>query len=95
MANSKPPEIQKAIIDNLQSFLLELGKGFAFVGRQKRLQFDDDYFYFVAENLVLWARSESIGYAMNPAASGSGMMEYWNVGLRLVEPMQPTPRREC
>jgi predicted nuclease of restriction endonuclease-like (RecB) superfamily len=38
-------EIEKAIIDNLQSFLLELGKGFAFVGCQKRLQFDDDYFY--------------------------------------------------
>jgi len=37
--------------------------------------------YFVAENLVLWARSEIIGYAMNPAASGSGMMEYWNVGM--------------
>jgi hypothetical protein len=42
--------------------------------------------YFVAENLVLWARSESIGYAMNPSASGSGMMEYWNVGkLGLME----------
>ena len=38
-------EIEKAIIDNLQSFLLELGKGFAFVGRQKRMQFDDNYFY--------------------------------------------------
>jgi predicted nuclease of restriction endonuclease-like (RecB) superfamily len=38
-------EIEKAIIDNLQSFLLELGKGFAFVNRQKRMQFDDDYFY--------------------------------------------------
>ena len=38
-------EIEKAIIDNLQSFLLELGKGFAFVGRQKRLQFDDGFFY--------------------------------------------------
>lgn len=38
-------EIEKAIIDNLQSFLLELGKGFAFVGRQKRMQFDEDYFY--------------------------------------------------
>ena len=38
-------EIEKAIIDNLQSFLLELGKGFAFVGRQKRMQFDDDCFY--------------------------------------------------
>lgn len=37
--------IETAIIHNLQSFLLELGKGFAFVGRQKRLQFDADYFY--------------------------------------------------
>ncbi len=24
----------------------------------------------------------------------NGMMEYWNVGLRLVELSQPTPRRE-
>ncbi len=37
--------LESAIIHNLQSFLLELGKGFAFVGRQKRLQFDTDYFY--------------------------------------------------
>ena len=37
--------LEKAIIANLQSFLLELGKGFAFVGRQKRLQFDGNYFY--------------------------------------------------
>ena len=34
-----------AIIDNLQSFLLELGKGFAFVARQKRLQYEDRFFY--------------------------------------------------
>ncbi len=33
-----------------------------------------------------WARSEAIGYAVNPSASGAGMMEYWNVGmLGLVE----------
>ena len=38
-------KLEKAIINNLQLFLLELGKGFAFVGRQKRLQFDDDLFY--------------------------------------------------
>jgi len=25
--------------------------------------------------------SETIGYAVNPAASGSGTMEYWNVGM--------------
>jgi hypothetical protein len=42
------------------------------------------FFYFVAENLVLWAKSETIGYAVNIC---HGMMEYWNVGLRLVEPM--------
>lgn len=34
-------ELESAIITHLQSFLLELGKGFAFVGRQKRLRFDD------------------------------------------------------
>jgi len=33
--------------------------------------------YLFAENWVLWVRSEPIGYAVNPAASGTGMMEYW------------------
>ena len=37
--------LEQAIIDNLQSFLLELGKGFAFVERQKHICFDDDDFY--------------------------------------------------
>jgi len=37
--------LEDAIIGNLQSFLLELGKGFAFVARQKRLQYEDDFFY--------------------------------------------------
>ena len=37
--------LESAIIQNLQNFLLELGKGFAFVGRQKRLQYDADFFY--------------------------------------------------
>lgn len=34
-------QLESAVIAQLQSFLLELGKGFAFVGRQKRLQFED------------------------------------------------------
>ena len=38
-------ELESAIIKNLQSFLLELGKGFAFVARQKRLQYEDSFFY--------------------------------------------------
>lgn len=38
-------DLEQAIIDNLQSFLLELGKGFCFVARQKRISFDDNDFY--------------------------------------------------
>jgi predicted nuclease of restriction endonuclease-like (RecB) superfamily len=38
-------EIEQGLIDRLQQFLLELGKGFAFVARQKRLQVEgEDYF---------------------------------------------------
>ncbi|MBU0571223.1 MAG: DUF1016 family protein [Candidatus Omnitrophica bacterium] len=39
---SKP---EQALIDNLSKFLLELGKGFTFVGRQKRITLDGDHFY--------------------------------------------------
>jgi predicted nuclease of restriction endonuclease-like (RecB) superfamily len=35
-------ELETAIISKLSQFLLELGKGFAFVARQKRITFDDD-----------------------------------------------------
>ena len=38
-------DLEQALIDNLQSFLLELGKGFAFVARQERLTLDGDHFY--------------------------------------------------
>ncbi len=37
--------IEQGIISNLQQFLLELGKGFAFVERQQRLRFEDEDFY--------------------------------------------------
>ena len=37
--------IEEALIDQLQAFLLELGSGFAFVGRQRRLTLDGDHFY--------------------------------------------------
>jgi predicted nuclease of restriction endonuclease-like (RecB) superfamily len=38
-------QLEQALIDNLQHFLLELGKGFAFVGRQERITVDGDHFY--------------------------------------------------
>ncbi len=38
-------DLEQAIITNLQQFLLELGKGFAFVARQQRIRTEDgDYF---------------------------------------------------
>lgn len=37
-------ELEAAIIAQLESFLLELGKGFLFEARQKRLTFDNDHF---------------------------------------------------
>lgn len=38
-------QLEEGLIDNLQAFLLELGKGFAFVARQERLTLDGDHFY--------------------------------------------------
>lgn len=37
-------ELEGRIIDHLQQFLLELGTGFAFVGRQVRFTFDEEHF---------------------------------------------------
>jgi predicted nuclease of restriction endonuclease-like (RecB) superfamily len=37
--------LEQALINHLQSFLLELGRGFAFVARQQRLTLDGDHFY--------------------------------------------------
>lgn len=37
-------ELESRIIDHLQQFLLELGTGFAFVGRQERFTFDEEHF---------------------------------------------------
>lgn len=37
--------LEDALIENLQSFLLELGKGFAFVARQQRISTELKYFY--------------------------------------------------
>jgi len=38
-------EIEQAIIDKLQAFMLELGRGFAFVGRQYRISTETKHFF--------------------------------------------------
>ena len=37
-------ELETRLLDNLQAFLLELGKGFTFVGRQYRITIDNDHY---------------------------------------------------
>ena len=38
-------DLEEALISHLQEFILELGKGFCFESRQKRIIIDDEYFY--------------------------------------------------
>jgi predicted nuclease of restriction endonuclease-like (RecB) superfamily len=48
-------DLESAILEKLQRFLLELGKGFAFVARQRRISFEDEHFYvdLVFYNVIL------------------------------------------
>ncbi|MFV9678062.1 MAG: PDDEXK nuclease domain-containing protein [Methanosarcinales archaeon] len=48
-------DLEHALIDELQTFLLELGKGFSFVARQRRITVDGDHYYIdlVFYNYVL------------------------------------------
>jgi len=44
-ASYRESELEQSLIDKLQEFLLELGKGFGFVDRQKRITAENEYFY--------------------------------------------------
>ena len=46
-------DLEQAIIDHLQDFIMELGNGFCFVARQKRILLEDDEFFI---DLVLFNR---------------------------------------
>lgn len=44
-ASYRENDLESSLIGNLQGFLLELGRGFAFVARQQRMQMDGEDFY--------------------------------------------------
>lgn len=46
-------QLEQKLINHLQEFLLELGKGFAFIGRQKRITIDNEHYYI---DLVFYHR---------------------------------------
>jgi predicted nuclease of restriction endonuclease-like (RecB) superfamily len=47
------PDLEQAIMDNLQNFLLEFGNGFCFEARQKKILIGDEYFFI---DLVFYHR---------------------------------------
>jgi predicted nuclease of restriction endonuclease-like (RecB) superfamily len=52
-ARFRESDLEKALISKLQQFLLELGKGFAFMGRQQRITLDGEHFFI---DLVFYNR---------------------------------------
>jgi len=52
-ANISESQLEEEIISKLEHFLLELGNGFTFVARQKRISFDEKHFYI---DLVFYNR---------------------------------------
>lgn len=52
-ARVQEKDLEQALTDKLQQFLLELGKGFSFVSRQQRITLDGDHFYI---DLVFYNR---------------------------------------
>lgn len=46
-------QLEKALLDQLQQFLLELGGGFCFIARQRRVTFDNEHYYI---DLLLYNR---------------------------------------
>ena len=42
----KEKDLENALAKNITQFLLELGKGFAYIGRQKELRIDDESVFF-------------------------------------------------
>ncbi len=46
-------QLDRALLDHLQEFLLELGQGFCFVARQRRVTFDNEHYYI---DLLLYNR---------------------------------------
>jgi predicted nuclease of restriction endonuclease-like (RecB) superfamily len=46
-------QLERALLDHLQEFLLEMGKGFCFIARQRRVTFDNEHYYI---DLLLYNR---------------------------------------
>lgn len=86
-------DLERALITNLQAFLLELGNGFSFVARQKRILLEDDEFFadlvFYNRLLRLFRRYRT----ENPQDYTRRHRAVANV-CKLLRPQRKSPRRK-
>ena len=54
-------ELESALMDHLQEFMLELGNGFCFEARQKRIMVDEEYYYM---DMVFYNRMARFGVVL-------------------------------
>ena len=69
-------ELEQGLIDNLQKFLLELGKGFCFVARQRRITIDGNKKFLLPHGLS-WLKDPG------PSADGEVPHHYYIICLEL------------
>jgi predicted nuclease of restriction endonuclease-like (RecB) superfamily len=67
-------DLEHAIIARLQEFLLELGKGFSFVGRQQRITLETDHFYI---DLIFYNRFTRSFVLIDLKNRGTDASGYW------------------
>lgn len=74
-------DLEQALMNHLQEFMLELGEGFCFEARQKRIIIDDKY-YFI--DLVFYNRLYTVMSLLNLKMMSSGMKIWDNSTLMWV-----------
>ena len=79
-------DLEQAILANLQQFLMEMGKGYAFVARQQHIKTDLDDFYidlvfynYILKFFVLIVSSNPLRYQQS-AESGTASQRAWYPG---------------
>ena len=80
-------KLEQALIDNLQKFLLELGRGFSFVARQKHIDLDGDHFYI---DLVFYNYILKCFVLINLKTT---KLSYQDIGQSISLPCRP--RKSC
>jgi predicted nuclease of restriction endonuclease-like (RecB) superfamily len=83
-------QLERTLLDHLQDFLLEMGKGYCFVARQRRVTFDNEHYWI---DLLLYNRRLKCLVAIDPVLGPfkheyAGAMNFY-VNYLKAEEMEP------